>query len=108
MLFQELNNYKRKNEGALVLGVVLLATVATLIIMPASASINGDADKLRDRDQTHFTHFTDCTFDYLPRPNTHTRTRLQIQDCKPAPMNQKLWTTSSLAQPFLFFQVLCM
>jgi hypothetical protein len=72
MLFQELNNYKRKNEGALVLGVVLLATVATLIIMPASASINGDADKLRDRDQTHFTHFTDCTFDYLPRPNTHT------------------------------------
>ncbi|MCW4046394.1 MAG: hypothetical protein NWE99_02375 [Candidatus Bathyarchaeota archaeon] len=72
-----------KMKGALVLGLVLVATVAALYVVPASAAMNGDIDQTRDRLRDKI-HDGDCGCDCL-QDLTQTRTRLQIRDCLSVP-----------------------
>ena len=72
-----------KMQGAFILGLVLVAAVASMSILSASAAVNGDADQTRDRTKDQIQdkdclQTQDCTCDYV---KDQLRTRLQIRDC---------------------------
>jgi hypothetical protein len=68
-----------KMTGVLVLGLVLVATVAALYVLPTSAVMNGDTDQIRDKDRDRIQD-KDCSCDCL-RDQIRTQTRLQTRDC---------------------------
>jgi hypothetical protein len=73
----------QKMKGALILGLLLIAVVASMGILSASAAKNGDLDQTRDRTKDCLQD-KDClqtqdgTCDQI---KDQLRTKLQIRDC---------------------------
>ena len=70
-------------KGAIILGLLLTATVASMGIISASAANNGDLDQTRDRTKDCLQNkdclqIQDGTCDQI---KDQLRTKLQIRDC---------------------------
>ena len=71
----EVKNVNSKTKGIFILGLVLVAAVASTGLLTASAAANGDVTQTRDRAK-------DCINDPLGDPaRDRTQDQLQNQDC---------------------------
>ena len=79
----EVKNMNSKMKGAFILGLVLVAALASTFLLSASAAVNGDATQTRDRTKDQIQDkdcVKDCSCDCV-KDQTQLRTRLQIRDC---------------------------
>jgi hypothetical protein len=71
----EVKNVNSKTKGIFILGLVLVAAVASTGLLTASAAANGDVTQTRDRAQ-------DCVSDLVGnKTRDRTQNQLQDQDC---------------------------